>query len=66
MWKDEELSHKLVMITDLHYSIAPGASTQLLMNTEYTVHLESIQTPSLFPHFVILQPYSKMDCTKNI
>jgi hypothetical protein len=27
----------------------------------YTVHSESIQTPWLFPHFVTLQPYSKMD-----
>ena len=27
----------------------------------YTVHSESIQTPSIFPHFVKLQPYSKMD-----
>ena len=26
----------------------------------YTVHSESIQTPSLFPHFVTEQPYSKM------
>ena len=24
----------------------------------YTVHSESTQTPSLFPHFVMLQPYS--------
>ena len=28
---------------------------------EYTVHSESIQTPWLFPHFVMLQPYSKLD-----
>ena len=26
-----------------------------------TVHLESIQTPSLSPHFVTLKPYSKID-----
>jgi hypothetical protein len=28
------------------------------------VHSESIQTPSLFPHFVTLQPYPKMDYIK--
>ena len=28
---------------------------------QITVHSESIQTPSLFPHFVTLQPYSKID-----
>jgi len=27
----------------------------------YTVHMESIHSASLFPHFVVLQPYSKMD-----
>ena len=26
-----------------------------------TVHSESIQTPSFFPHFVTLQPYTKID-----
>ena len=26
----------------------------------HTVHLESIQTPWLFPHFVTLQPYTKI------
>ena len=26
-----------------------------------TVHSESIQTPSHFPHFVTLQPYSEID-----
>ena len=30
------------------------------------VHSESIHTPSLFPHFVTLQPYSKMDEIKTI
>ena len=27
----------------------------------FTVNSESIQTLSLFPHFVTLQPYSKID-----
>jgi hypothetical protein len=32
------------------------------LNTKMTivVHSEGIQTPGLFPHFVMLQPYSKM------
>ncbi len=28
---------------------------------KYTVHLESIHSASLFPYFVMLQSYSKMD-----
>ena len=31
----------------------------------YTVPSESIQTPWLFPHFVTLRPYSKMDLKNN-
>ena len=29
--------------------------------TQLTVHPESIHSASLFPHFVLLQPYSKID-----
>uniref|UniRef100_A0A8C7KVQ1 AP complex subunit beta n=1 Tax=Oncorhynchus kisutch TaxID=8019 RepID=A0A8C7KVQ1_ONCKI len=32
-----------------------------LQVNSYTVHSESIQIPSLFPYFVTLQPYSKID-----
>jgi hypothetical protein len=32
-----------------------------LQVNSYTVHSESIQIPSLFPSFVTLQPYSKID-----
>ncbi len=31
------------------------------LNLCNTVHLESIHSASLFPHFVMLQPYSKID-----
>ena len=38
----------------------------VMKNTNYThrtrtVHPESIHSASLFPHFVMVQPYSKMD-----
>jgi len=31
------------------------------LDSSHTVHPESIHSASLFPHFVTLQPYSKMD-----
>jgi hypothetical protein len=31
------------------------------INSLHTLHSESFQTPSPFPHFVTLHPYSKMD-----
>ena len=37
-------------------------SERALVEQKYTiVHSESFQTPSLFTHFVLLQPYSNMD-----
>ena len=44
-------------------SVPKGAKQEVKAESEpiNTVHLESIQTPSLFPHFVALQPYSKID-----
>ena len=41
-----------------HTSQTPSSN---LIHFICTVHSESIQTPSLYPHFVTLQPHSKVD-----
>jgi hypothetical protein len=35
-------------------------SIRMLTSGVYTVHSESIQTPQLLPHFIMLQPYLKI------
>lgn len=62
------LNHNICMgmqmpIRSNNYSTKQSHSLFLVLTSQvpFTVHSESIQTPSLFPHFVTLQPYFKMD-----
>jgi hypothetical protein len=41
-------------------SLAVVADAQKVESSTYSAHLGKIQTPSLFPHFVTLQTYSKI------
>ena len=46
---------------DMSSHVSVSVSCLSISHWKYTVHPESIHSASLFPHFVMLQPYSKMD-----
>jgi hypothetical protein len=47
--------------TDVSYDTELQSGQNPGEDNKHTVHSEIIQTPRLFPHFVTLQTYSKMD-----
>ena len=55
-WTDKQLPHKALEVECCSLHLFKS-----LHGCGAVVHLESIQTSSPFPHFVTLQPYSKMD-----
>ncbi len=56
IWSMNPFMRPSVIICDAIFSACRKTKIRL-----YTVHPESFHRASLFPHFVMLQPYSKMD-----